>query len=183
MDLAKYDRQFRLWGAEGQMLLHTSKFLVFGTSAVATEIAKNLTLGGIGQIHIVDDQLVTQRQVLNNFFVTSNDIGKNSAEVVSNLIGELNPDVKVTFSVSSVSNFLKKNDNEINQFNYFIACDRTKMEIIEIAKFAEENGKGLLVANCLGLIGYIRLYKGEHLISDSKPDNAVEDLRLNNPFP
>lgn len=55
----KYDRQVRLWGANGQKALATAHILVLGTSSAVSETLKNLVLPGIGKFTIVDNAIVT----------------------------------------------------------------------------------------------------------------------------
>src|SRR5579862_2105628 len=43
----KYDRQLRLWSANGQSALESSHLLLINASATGTEILKNLVLPGL----------------------------------------------------------------------------------------------------------------------------------------
>lgn len=43
----KYDRQLRLWSANGQSALESSHLLLINATATGTEILKNLVLPGI----------------------------------------------------------------------------------------------------------------------------------------
>jgi molybdopterin/thiamine biosynthesis adenylyltransferase len=58
-----------------------SRICVLGSTAIGTETLKNLVLPGCGNITIVDDALVKESDLGNNFFVTEEDIGKSRAEV------------------------------------------------------------------------------------------------------
>ena len=42
----KYDRQLRLWGANGQNLLESSHIALVGSTATGCEVLKNLVLPG-----------------------------------------------------------------------------------------------------------------------------------------
>ena len=79
----RYDRQIRLWGEEGQTSIQNTKVCIFGSSAIATEILKNLILPGIHSFHIIDDAVIDVTDLGNNFFLTKNDVGKKRAEVVT----------------------------------------------------------------------------------------------------
>ena len=67
----KYDRQLRLWGANGQRSLSEARILLIGSSAVGTETLKNLVLPGIGSFHVMDED-----RAMNN---GSTSIYKNSS--------------------------------------------------------------------------------------------------------
>jgi hypothetical protein len=77
----KYDRQVRLWGPHGQNALLSSRICLLNASATGTETLKNLVLPGCGHITIVDGSLVTQGDVCNNFFVSTEYLGRPRAEV------------------------------------------------------------------------------------------------------
>lgn len=93
----KYDRQLRLWGPEGQKMLSEASILLINATAAGTETLKNLILPGVGFITILDDKLVEERDLGNNFFVTKASIGKSRAEIAKDLLLELNDDVKGDF--------------------------------------------------------------------------------------
>ncbi|OQV16321.1 putative SUMO-activating enzyme subunit 1 [Hypsibius exemplaris] len=74
-----YDRQIRLWGWEAQQRLMRSRLLMYGMNGVGAEVLKNLMLGGIKEITIVDDALVQEADLSTNFFVRREDFGQNRA--------------------------------------------------------------------------------------------------------
>lgn len=78
----KYDRQLRLWGANGQRKLMSSNILLIKADSVGTEALKNLVLPGIGSFTILDDFTVDQSDLGCNFFTTVSSVGKPRAEVV-----------------------------------------------------------------------------------------------------
>jgi hypothetical protein len=77
----KYDRQLRLWGANGQKALMNAKILLINADSVGTETLKNLVLPGLGTFTILDDSLVTQNDLECNFFVDVNSLAKPRAQV------------------------------------------------------------------------------------------------------
>mmetsp|Transcript_32728 Transcript_32728/g.52218 ORF Transcript_32728/g.52218 Transcript_32728/m.52218 type:complete len:114 (+) Transcript_32728:148-489(+) len=102
----KYDRQLRLWGADGQRRLSESHIVLLKGGPTGTETLKNLVLPGIGKFTVVDDQLVTPYDVGNNFFVTSESQGKHRAVEVCAALKELNPDVEGFSVVSGPGKYL-----------------------------------------------------------------------------
>lgn len=83
---ARYDRQIRLWGDEGQTSIQKTRVCVLGSSALASETLKSLVLAGIESFHVVDDALVTPTDLGQNFFVSEAQLGKNRAEAVVELL-------------------------------------------------------------------------------------------------
>jgi amyloid beta precursor protein binding protein 1 len=93
----KYDRQLRLWGANGQNRLEAAHIALFGASATGCEILKNLVLPSVGKFTIIDDKIVTEADLGTNFFLDEESVGKSRAERTAALLEELNPDVKGAF--------------------------------------------------------------------------------------
>jgi amyloid beta precursor protein binding protein 1 len=116
----KYDRQLRLWGANGQKALAESCIILINATSAGTESLKNLVLPGIGSFHIIDDQMVdatsTSTKPFSNFFVFPDSEQKTTmsrAEIATKHLLELNPDV--TGSFTSVPSLEDANYGEIIQ--------------------------------------------------------------------
>ena len=75
-EIALYDRQIRLWGAQAQERIRSANILLVSLRALGTEIAKNLTLAGISSLTIIDDEAVTEEDLGAQYFVREADIGK-----------------------------------------------------------------------------------------------------------
>jgi amyloid beta precursor protein binding protein 1 len=89
----KYDRQLRLWGAEGQRRLGGAHVLLLGAGATGAETLKNLVLPGVQRVTVLDGQRVTRADASNSFFVTADAVGRARAQVVAELLLEMNGDV------------------------------------------------------------------------------------------
>lgn len=75
-ELALYDRQIRLWGAQAQKRIQAAHILLISLRALGTEIAKNLTLAGLSSITIVDNEPVTEEDLGSQYFLRAEDVGK-----------------------------------------------------------------------------------------------------------
>jgi ubiquitin-like 1-activating enzyme E1 A len=75
-EMAQYDRQIRLWGAEAQQRIRSANILLISLRALGTEIAKNLTLAGVQSLTIIDDELIVEEDLGAQFFIREEDIGK-----------------------------------------------------------------------------------------------------------
>jgi amyloid beta precursor protein binding protein 1 len=80
----KYDRQLRLWGANGQNALMNSSILLINADSVGAETLKNLVLPGVGAFTILDDFIVDYSDLSSNFFTVLSSLAKPRAEVVNN---------------------------------------------------------------------------------------------------
>src|SRR5271170_5552337 len=76
-EIALYDRQLRLWGIEAQNRMRRANILLITIKALGNEIAKNLVLAGIGSLTVLDSGIVSQADVVSQFFVTGEHIDKN----------------------------------------------------------------------------------------------------------
>ena len=76
-EIALYDRQIRLWGAQAQERIRSAHILLISLRALGTEIANNLTLAGISSLTIIDDEPVTEEDLGAQFFLREEDVGKS----------------------------------------------------------------------------------------------------------
>ncbi|KAI3732504.1 hypothetical protein L1987_63709 [Smallanthus sonchifolius] len=65
----KYDRQLRIWGEQGQAALEKASISLLNCGPTGSETLKNLVLGGIGSITVVDGSKVENGDLGNNFTV------------------------------------------------------------------------------------------------------------------
>lgn len=179
----KYDRQLRLWGDHGQAALESAHVCLINATATGTETLKNLILPGIGSFTIVDGGKVKGEDVGNNFFMTKDSIGQARAQVATELLQELNSDVRGDFVEESVEQLLENNPSFFDNFNVVIATDLPERTLLDLAAVLWRNSIPLLVCRCYGFLGYMRLAIKEHTVIESHPDNAHDDLRLDRPFP
>uniref|UniRef100_A0A667X0M2 NEDD8-activating enzyme E1 regulatory subunit n=1 Tax=Myripristis murdjan TaxID=586833 RepID=A0A667X0M2_9TELE len=178
----RYDRQLRLWGDHGQEALENAHVCLINATATGTETLKNLVLPGIGAFTIVDGHTVSGEDVGNNFFLSSSSIGKNRAQAATELLQELNSDVSGNF-VEEVSYKLLDNDPEFfHRFTLVIGVQLPESTCLRLGSVLWSASVPFLVCKTYGLIGYMRLVVKEHTVIESHPDNALEDLRLDQPF-
>lgn len=179
----KYDRQLRLWGDHGQAALESAHVCLVNVTATGTETLKNLILPGIGSFTIVDGGKVKGEDVGNNFFLTKDSIGQARAQIATELLQELNSDVRGDFVEESVEQLLENNPRFFKNFSVVIATDLPERTLLDLAAVLWSDGIPLLVCRCYGLLGYMRLAIKEHTVIESHPDNAHDDLRLDCAFP
>lgn len=75
-EAALYDRQIRLWGVEAQNKMRTSSILLYTLRGIATEIAKNIVLAGVGEIMLLDECNVEEEDLGAGFFFRENEVGQ-----------------------------------------------------------------------------------------------------------
>jgi amyloid beta precursor protein binding protein 1 len=181
----RYDRQLRLWGDHGQDALYNASICCIGSSAVGCEILKNLVLPGIGGFTIVDKAVVTAEDCGSNFFVSVEEIGKPRAQVTSEMLKEMNAEVKGEWVEDDAATILKTNPGFFKQFTVVVATLLPDAVVKELAALLWDANIPLLVAQAYGMLGYMRLAVREHCVVESHTSDATsaEDLRLMAPFP
>jgi molybdopterin/thiamine biosynthesis adenylyltransferase len=92
--LERYDRQLRLEGWD-QYRLMSSRVLVAGVGALGCEIAKNLALMGVGELILVDYDVVELSNLSRQMLYDDHDVGKPKAAVAEEKIRRINPHVSV----------------------------------------------------------------------------------------
>ena len=179
----RYDRQLRLWGDHGQTALERAHVCLVNASATGTEILKNLVLPGIKAFTIVDPKTVSEEDLGANFFLDIDSVGKGRAACAVELLVELNSEVKGFAVEDDVGTTLAGNPCFFQQFSVVIASQMHGPALLELADTLWKQSVPLLVARSHGMLGYIRLVVQEHTIIESHPDNPLEDLRMDRPFP
>ncbi|KAJ8249407.1 hypothetical protein GJAV_G00234470 [Gymnothorax javanicus] len=178
----KYDRQLRLWGDHGQEALENAHVCLVNATVSGTEILKNLVLPGIGAFTIVDGHKVSGEDVGNNFFLSNNSIGKSRAQAATELLQELNGDVSGNFVEETPDKLLDNDPEFFHRFSLVIGVQLPESTALRLGAVLWSAGVPFLLCRTYGLIGYMRLVVKEHTVIESHPDNALEDLRLDQPF-
>ncbi|KAI5805112.1 hypothetical protein EDC01DRAFT_627005 [Geopyxis carbonaria] len=178
----KYDRQLRLWGANGQNRLEASHIALFNASAAGCELLKNLVLPGIGQFTIIDDRIVEEADLGTNFFLDEESLGKGRAERAATLLGELNPDTEGHHLEDSLENLLETKpemfDPASSPFTHIAVVAPVSTAVL--LKLSPKIPTFLIYS--IGFTACLRIASSTHLIVETHPDSLI-DLRLTTPWP
>jgi NEDD8-activating enzyme E1 regulatory subunit len=98
---------------------------MLGTSSAGSEALKNLVLPAIGKFTVVCDKNVLESDFGNDFFVTREHLSMPKAQVVAEMLAEMNPDVQGNHVVSSVQNFIDTQAQTLTSCQLVIANDVT----------------------------------------------------------
>ncbi|KAK1304751.1 NEDD8-activating enzyme E1 regulatory subunit [Acorus calamus] len=179
----KYDRQLRIWGEQGQAALEKASICLLNCGPTGSEALKNLVLGGIGSVTIVDEFKVEMNDLGNNFLVDASSVGQSRAKCVCTFLQELNDAVKAKFIQESPERLLETNPSFFSQFTLIIATQLLEDSILKLDKICREGNVMLVIARSYGLTGIVRISVKEHTVIESKHEHFVEDLRFHNPWP
>jgi len=175
----KYDRQMRLWGSHGQLNLEKSHVCCIGSGAAAAETLKNLVLPNVGRFTIVDDAIATMADKNNNFFVDLHSVGRPRAEVVTELLAEMNPDVKGVAKVQDPASLL----DDLSFFSDFslviISAPSIPISrVLNLARYLWDRCIPLISIQLNGLLSVVRLQLKEECIVESHPAADRMDIYI-----
>ncbi|KAB0797313.1 hypothetical protein PPYR_08307 [Photinus pyralis] len=146
-----YDRQIRLWGIESQSRLRAANVLLIGIRGLGSEIAKNILLSGINSLTILDEGVVTENELLQNFLLNRDSIGQKIAEAVLSKAQALNPLVKITTDTSPLS---EKTSAFYKDFTIIVATGLTTKQLIEIDSICRDFNVQFICGDVFGMFGY-----------------------------
>jgi molybdopterin/thiamine biosynthesis adenylyltransferase/rhodanese-related sulfurtransferase len=94
----RYSRQIILpeIGEKGQQKLQDARVLVIGAGGLGCPVLQNLASAGVGNIGIVDGDVVDETNLHRQLLYTLKDCGNSKAETAKKVILELNPEISVT---------------------------------------------------------------------------------------
>ncbi|MBE8726646.1 HesA/MoeB/ThiF family protein [Flavobacterium hungaricum] len=101
----RYNRQIILpeIGTEGQEKLANAKVLVIGAGGLGASILPYLAAAGIGEIGIVDHDVIEISNLHRQVIYKTAAVGKSKAEEAKGMVLELNPEIKVTAFAEKLS--------------------------------------------------------------------------------
>ena len=94
-EVARYDRQIRLFGTEGQKKIKEATALVVGAGGLGSSVSAYLAVAGIGRIIVVDGDAVELSNLNRQILHWTEDIGRHKAVSAAETIRGLNPEVEV----------------------------------------------------------------------------------------
>ena len=167
IDTGLYDRQIRTYGYEAVKKMTSSSVVIIGLeNGLATEIAKNLALGGINQIYLFDNEIIQYQNLETGFYYSESNIGEIRSNVLSEKIKELNPYVNV---------IVINTEEEIPPTSILIIVNQSPEKIIYYEK---KFSSRMICAFSTGVAGMVFAYAGEnHTITDSMGEN-IEPVQI-----
>jgi adenylyltransferase/sulfurtransferase len=98
-EIARYSRHLTLpeWSEEKQLSLKKAKVLVVGAGALGCAVLPYLVAAGVGELCILDADVVEVSNLHRQVLYRQEDIGKGKAETACERLSTLNPHVKLSF--------------------------------------------------------------------------------------
>ncbi|KAK6014838.1 ThiF family protein, partial [Ostertagia ostertagi] len=112
------------WKEKEAEKLEGKRVLVVGAGGVGCELLKNLALTGYKDIHVVDMDTIDVSNLNRQFLFRREHVGKSKAEVATEAIRKLRPDIKITYDLDSI--FSWPNQCDVNRM-----CLAAKVPLVE----------------------------------------------------
>lgn len=135
-----YERTEALIGNEGIEKLKNSHVAVFGIGGVGSYVAEAIARAGVGEITLVDGDVVAESNINRQLVATSSTVGQPKVEIMKQRILDINPEAKVNviFDFYTPEN----RDKFINNYTYVVdAIDSVTNKIDLIETFINKNIK------------------------------------------
>ena len=171
-----FNRQIQLWGEATQKSLQTKKIAVIGSGGLGSTLAQALGTSGIGEIHMVDFDTVSNHNIHRQIAFTLADEGKNKAKAIVALIESKNPFVKAVAFDMPFDDFKEMGNS------YDLILDATDNLPVrgEIDKYAKETKTPWIYASVEEFNGQVCFFDEANFqvfnISDHKPGGITAPI-------
>ncbi len=141
----QFSRTELLIGNDSIEKLKKSKVIVFGVGGVGSFACEALARSGIGNITVVDNDIVSLTNINRQLVALTSTVGKLKVDVITARIKDINPDCNVT---AYNCFYTKEKEIDISGFDYIVDAIDTvtsKLTLIE-----EANKFSVPIISCMG---------------------------------
>lgn len=143
----RFSRSERLFGKENLEKLYNSKVIVFGVGGVGGAVCEALARGGIGEIGIVDKDVVDITNINRQIIATENTVGRFKTDACEERILSINPFAKVN---KYQMFYLPETADEIDLSHYDYAVDAIDNVSAKIALCVRAKKNGIPIISSMG---------------------------------
>jgi adenylyltransferase/sulfurtransferase len=171
-----FNRQIQLWGEATQKSLETKRIAIIGSGGLGSTLAMALGTSGIGEIHLVDFDTVSNHNIHRQIAFTLEDEGRNKAKCIAGLLERKNPFVKAVAFDMPFEDFKEMGNR------YDLILDATDNLPVrgEIDKHAKETGTPWVYASVEEFNGQVCFFEAADFqvfnISDHKPGGIAAPI-------
>ncbi len=143
----QYTRTAALLGETAIEKLKKARVAVFGVGGVGTYAVEALSRAGVGELHLIDNDVFTESNLNRQLYATHDTIGKNKVDIARNRVLSINPECNV---ITHKMFYLPETADQIDlsQFDYIIDAIDTVSAKIELVLRATRSG--VKIISCMG---------------------------------
>ncbi len=144
--------------------LNNSSVIVFGVGGVGSYVVEALARAGVGNITVVDDDVVDVTNINRQLIALNSTVGKDKVQVVKERVLDINPNC----NVNAIKEYFDENSSiDLKKYDYIIdAIDSVKSKLY-LAEFAVKNN--------------IRVIQRFFLLDSFSLSNTINHIRENSP--
>lgn len=170
-EIALYDRQIRLWGMGTQLRLRSARVLIVNIGSIGLEIVKNLVLGGINSIELLDDSVIKPEDYGAQFFLpkdSDDKVGELKLPHIIESIQELNNRVELNINTESFESLLNNQAEFFKKFDLIVGTELTRVQITALNTLTRNFKSPLYTTGSHGMFGYVITDLINHITSSEK---------------
>lgn len=155
-----------------QLRLRSARLLIINIGSIGQEIVKNLVLGGINSIELLDDSVISPQDYGSQFFLPKADgdefVGRLKLPAIIHGIQELNNRVELKFNTSNFETLIEQQPEFFKNFDLIVATELTKSQITTLNNLTRSFHIPIYVAGNHGMFGYIITDLINHITTSEK---------------
>ncbi len=133
------ERTELLLGKEKAQALTEKHIVIFGLGGVGAYAAESLCRAGIGELTIIDSDVIVESNKNRQIIALSSTIGKDKTDLIAERLLDINPRIKINkihkyFTAETISELFK-----LNKYDYIVDAIDTLQPKIHLIKTAYEN--------------------------------------------
>ena len=169
------ERTKQLIGEENNFKLQSKKVIVFGVGGVGGYVVEMLARTGIGELAIVDFDVVSESNINRQIIADTSTVGKLKVDCFKQRILAINPNCKVAVYAQKVDE-TNVNTFELEKYDYVVDCIDMLSGKVALIKFCKE--KGINIISSMGAGNRYQIPKFEICdINKTKNDGLARALR------
>ena len=104
-ELLRYARQILLdgWDIDAQLRLKASRVVMIGAGGLGCPASETLVRAGLGQVHLIDDDIIEASNLQRQTLFLPEDIGKPKALTAAQMLTKINPLISARGTVTRLS--------------------------------------------------------------------------------
>ena len=186
-ELLRYARQILLdgWDIDAQLRLKASRVVMIGAGGLGCPASETLVRAGLGQVHLIDDDIIEASNLQRQTLFLPEDIGKPKALTAAQMLSKINPLISAHGTVARLSedNAYELLDMASGKPNLLLDCTDNFATRDIINRISVRYQIPLLSASAIAMQGQLALYEPQlntgcyHCVFGSVIPDAEADER------
>ena len=186
-ELLRYARQILLdgWDIDAQLRLKASRVVMIGAGGLGCPASETLVRAGLGQVHLIDDDVIEASNLQRQTLFLPEDIGKPKALTAAQMLSKINPliDTRGTVARLSEDNAYELLDMASGKPDLLLDCTDNFAARDIINRISVRYQIPLLSASAIAMQGQLALYEPQlntgcyHCVFGSVIPDAEADER------